>query len=484
MRRVSSALLVFVTVLITYSYFRNVRPSVNALSRFALVRALIEDHTTRIDRFHRLAGDDKAYRDGHYYSDKAPGTSFLAAPTYALYFAWLKWTVGEERARQLSDEESRSALYVCTLTAVTLPSALTILLFFRIAAQLREETAALFATTSLGLASLAFPYSTIFFSHQLTGATLFAAFGTLWLERRRAATQPGGFRTARVALAGLLAGYAVLTEYTSIVPAALVGLYLLWIAPARRLITSYVLGMLPPLVLLMAYDWISFGSPLSFGYSFVPRPEFAEGVSRGVFGFTYPKLSVLASILFGSYRGLLLLNPILVLSVVGFRRMWERRDLRPEALLGASITVAYLLLSASYVFWDGGASLGPRYAVPMLPFLALPMVFVMKEQPSLNVGTTVAVLLFVVSTAQMLISTAVYPLVPSVYDDSLGYVYFRFFDPKAAASWSRMNWGAALGLHGQASLLPLLGIWVAASVLFLRKGRMRWRPLQAVPPRS
>lgn len=470
MLRPSSALLAFVTLLATYAYFRNVHPNVNALSRFALVRALVEDRTTRIDRVRHLAGIDSARRDGHYYSDKAPGTSLLAAPAYALYHAWLRWQLGEVRARDLTVEASRTALYLCTIVAVALPTALAILFFFHLTAGLRGEAAALFAAAALGLGSLAFPYSTLFFSHQLSGAALFAAFGMLWWERRYAAAGPGGFRAARAALAGFLAGFAILTEYTAIVPATLLGLYLLWIAP-RRALVPYVAGMLPPLAALMAYNWISFGGPLTTGYAFLRHPPFAEGVRQGLFGYTYPKPAVLARILVGADRGLLLLNPVLVLAVVGFRRMWAERGLRPEALLSAGVAAAYLLLNASFVFWDGGASLGPRFAVPMLSFLTLPLVFAIDERPALTLWTIVAILLLAISALNMLVGTAVYPLVPPPYDDALGYVYFLFFNPEAAAAWGAHNWGWALGLRGQATLLPVLGLWSAALFLFWRRPR-------------
>ena len=34
----------------------------------------------------------------------------------------------------------------------------------------------------------------------------------------------------------------------------------------------------------------------------------------------------------------------------------------------------YLALNSGYYMWDGGAALGPRHCVPMLPFLALGLV--------------------------------------------------------------------------------------------------------------
>src|SRR6516164_3491435 len=51
----------------------------NQNSRFDLLRAIVERHTLQIDAYQENTGD-KAHFQGHYYSDKAPGQTFLAVP--------------------------------------------------------------------------------------------------------------------------------------------------------------------------------------------------------------------------------------------------------------------------------------------------------------------------------------------------------------------------------------------------------------------
>ena len=55
----------------SYAYFVP-SPGWNQNSRFALTRALVEHGSTIIDESHETTGD-KSFRDGHFYSDKAPG---------------------------------------------------------------------------------------------------------------------------------------------------------------------------------------------------------------------------------------------------------------------------------------------------------------------------------------------------------------------------------------------------------------------------
>jgi hypothetical protein len=55
----------------------------NELSRALPLLSFIEEGALHIDARHQLTGD-KAFVGGHYYSDKAPGTTLLALPVYAL----------------------------------------------------------------------------------------------------------------------------------------------------------------------------------------------------------------------------------------------------------------------------------------------------------------------------------------------------------------------------------------------------------------
>ncbi|MCA9711949.1 MAG: hypothetical protein KDK70_39300 [Myxococcales bacterium] len=82
-----------IALLLTYGYFVG-EPAWNQNSRLALTRAMVEQRSTIIDRYHATTGD-KSYRDGHFYCDKAPGTSLLALPSYAALHGLRQLTGGE-----------------------------------------------------------------------------------------------------------------------------------------------------------------------------------------------------------------------------------------------------------------------------------------------------------------------------------------------------------------------------------------------------
>ena len=73
-----SAFLVGAVAFVSFAYFYG-GGGWNQNSRFDLLRAILEQHTLRIDSYHDNT-EDKAHFAGHYYSDKAPGLVFLALP--------------------------------------------------------------------------------------------------------------------------------------------------------------------------------------------------------------------------------------------------------------------------------------------------------------------------------------------------------------------------------------------------------------------
>src|SRR5919106_6313257 len=72
----------FALVFGVYAYFYQAG-GWNQNSRFDLTRAIVERGTVSIDGLEENTGD-KARRDGHWYTDKAPGLSWLAVPAYAV----------------------------------------------------------------------------------------------------------------------------------------------------------------------------------------------------------------------------------------------------------------------------------------------------------------------------------------------------------------------------------------------------------------
>ncbi|MBL4684403.1 MAG: hypothetical protein JKY37_07420 [Nannocystaceae bacterium] len=459
-------------LLFTYGYFVDA-PAWNQNSRLALTRALVESRAVAIDAYHPTTGD-KSKRGPHFYSDKAPGVSLVATIPYAALYAVRRATGGElpevrvipldpreaeaGHAPQPEDRQPgdrlvynfahRLALYLCGLFAVAVPSVIGVAAVWLLAyRQSRgEQRAATVAALCYGLATPIFPYATAFYGHGLCAAALIAAFAVVVLLGATTNRRPGLW-------AGALLGLAVATEYPAAVPTVMVMVLALWLQ-SRRFVLDVVLGGLPWVLVLAAYHTVAFGHPLKTGYDFVYLPEFAEGMAVN-YGIGPPQLEVLYAIVFGSYRGLLYLSPVLFVAVWGLAV--ASRDasatLRRAALVAAAICGFYLLLNAGYYMWDGGASFGPRHTIPMLGFLALGLV------PAYRVVPRALLVLAAVSVAAMLLGAAANPEAPQFGNPLWEFSWGRLLGGTTGATVGATNLGRLLGLPGALSLAPLAVLW-------------------------
>ena len=190
------------------------------------------------------------------------------------------------------------------------------------------------------------------FDHVLTAALGFGAF-VLAMRRRSVA-------------AGLASGAAVATEYEAL---AILVLVLAYTAlRGRRPSGLFVLGTLPGLALLGAYDWAAFGAPWHPSYHYLDN-ELRHKQLGGILGVHLPTAHG-TELMFVGNRGLLVLSPVLIAAAAGLCLVW-RAGYRPEALLCAAVTVGFVLAECGYFDPYGGRAPGPRFFGVALPFLAL-----------------------------------------------------------------------------------------------------------------
>ncbi len=466
---------VILILFLAYCYFIPRGALWNPDTRIFLTASIVDRGQLNIDPYAQYTGDKAAY-NGHYYSDKAPGSSLLAVPAYLL----VKLALYQGKTTYLSllstSDENRNdflARYLITLLLVGLPSALLGGLLFRFLAYLGLGLRGrLVLTLGYGLGTIAFAFSTVFFSHQMVALLLFATFYLLFRIRQ------GTLSERHYLTAGLLAGYAVITEYPTALIVGCLAIYAIYHARRLRPIVLLGLGSLPSLVILALYNTLCFGGPFNQGYANLAGPEaFRVGQSQGLLGITAPHLDALLQTTFGPYRGLFLLSPFLLLAFPGFVLLFRQRAWRSEATLWLSIVIIYFLFVISYYAWDGGYSLGPRHFIPALPFLIMPIAPVLQQRGWVR---SVASILIGCSIAIVTLATAVFPLNDPRFDAPLTQRVLPLLlgiqpNPEhpalsAATLWSAFwreaplfthaqldnNWGELFGLPGIWQLLPLL----------------------------
>jgi hypothetical protein len=294
---------------------------------------------------------------------------------------------------------------------------------------------------------------------------LFATFALVFLRARRRAP------AWTVPVAGFLLGFAFFTEYTVAFIIPPIGLYALWAMRREpRSIAALVGAACVPIIALFAYNYACFGNPFDTGYSHDYCWSSAQ--AAGFAGFTYPKLGPLFDLTFGSYRGLFYLSPFLLLAAPGAWLM-ARRTYPLEAVLCLLIGALFILALSAYWGWNGGRTIGPRYLVPVVPFLTLPVIYFLD----LANRVRVALIVVVGAAAWSIIAVWTEFLAGHIMPTSwLRDPIAQYSLPALSSNQITPNAGLFLGLSGWQSLLPLaillliIGLWPgsAAPVSVLR----------------
>jgi hypothetical protein len=429
--------------------------------------------TPRIDRWH-WETHDIAYTDGHYYSVKPPGLALATLPVYEALTA-----LGAERASRVARvraeaggerpwsagrrpiqsygystviaTRARSAIaddapltWILGLFGVLLPALVLLVVVARMTDRVAPGYGGAAAMT-LATATMILPFATLYFSHVLSALLGFSAFALVWRERE------GSARAWRLAVAGLLAGLAVGCEYPLAITAIVVAVYALSRRQHRvRRAVLYGAGLAAGVAPLLAYNTWAFGSPLHMSYAnAVTRTGFsghdALGLNDGgLFGITFPRPGDALLLLF-SGRGLLTLTPVIVMGIAGVVLMHRDRRHRTEARVIAAIAISYFVYNSGYWLPLGGGSPGPRFLIPVLPFIAVGFGLAWHRWPAVTLA------LAAVSATTMTAATMAYPITSG---NDPGEWLRRLFDDH---SFEHSVLDLAGMAHGLPAILPFAG---------------------------
>jgi len=441
-------------LLLCYAYFFYLGGNWNVESRHAQIYALAERGTLVIDTYPFLppGGGDAAKFEGHYYSDKLLGPSLVAVPFY-LPVRHLLTAAGIDERRAVY-----FALRLTNLITNAFPSALlggALYLFLAhlgLSAQLRVWLA-----LAYGLGTLALPYSTLLFGHQLAAVAIGFAFMLLWLQRAE-------WSSRRALVAGALLGFAAISDVMGLFLAFILAVYAVSMAAqhrsgagaiARRIAPAAVVALGIFSIQLIA-NWSSFGSPFTFPHIYHAQAAFRARHTAGLFGLHLPQLYPLYQLTVGPWRGLFYGSPVLLLALPGLVLLGRTR--RAEAIAIAASYLAVLLIHSGYENWTTGSAYGPRYQIVTLPLLIIALAPAAQRWPF--IFKTLAL----ISIAFTAIVTVTAPLIPEDLRNPLANALAQF----AAGNLQHANLGSLLGLPGLTSLVPL-AIIVASLVLALRR---------------
>jgi hypothetical protein len=370
-------------------------PEWNGNSRLDLTRAVVEQGTLTIDKYQSLPQwetGDKALYGGHYYSDKAIGSSLFALPIYFVLF----------RLSGITGSAIESSLVKHILTTLVLGGAFTAtgIAMYGVAERLtRSAWKALVPTLALAFGTMLWPYSDVYYGHVLAAALLAIAFWLLF----KISDDPVPASVPRLFAVGLAVGFAFITEYTTaliiagLIPYAVYALRRSRLVGMTRAAAISAAGAVLPLALALAYNAAVYGSVFATGYAYEVENRFAEGMSQGILGIGQPSLTTIYHITLDPQFGILWQSPILLVAPIGYLVALNSARLRAAGLLSLYAVCSMLAMNGGYYLWWGGSAFGPRLLIPALPFLIVPVAVISDAL------TWLVAALGIVSSAQMLI---------------------------------------------------------------------------------
>lgn len=419
--RRSTAWRIFATVWLVYAlHFAS-----NVVRETYLAVSLGDSLSLRVDPYEGLHPDLFEIEGRGVYINNNPGASLLGAVPYAVARPFIAGLFSlrpelarpkrggayedprpnrrdffqEARARGLDIKLGLAAASMQVGLMAPLGAASAVLIYLFLCARLRNPRHALWL-------ALLFAFGTpMFFRSAFLNQNAIVAHATLFAfvamaDGGRCVGRPLR-RTARWSLAGALAGFGILCDYSAAPLALAFGIWVAWdgwqaavhdgeaeggvhVEPrggplgAAGALVRFGLGAAVPLSLLLAYQWAAFGHPLFPAQRYMPDTPLSV---RGWNGMTLPGAELLWGNLFDPRYGLFAFCPMLIVALAApfVRRPGGPSRSELAMIFGASLGL--YLFSSSVQFAALQFNTGVRYLVPAVPLLFLALVPVLRALP-------------------------------------------------------------------------------------------------------
>ncbi len=411
-----TAILFFVNILLS-SYFIDIWPTPNCVSRALPVLTFSEDGTLSIDQYADLTLDKSRIGD-HFYSDKAPLPTLAMIPIYAIiqwcgldkisddagrkYPVYIGYHVGVPDARDYTIPELIPIFIAGGFFFGSLPFSLMVLISFVALHNMKPSLSPVLMAMTAWYGSFIFVFSGTFFNHVFAGFLLLLSFISL--------------RKGNYFLSGLFLGLGFLSEYTVIL-AAPFWFVCAWIKEKKisRPLT-FSAGVLPALLFIAAYNGLITGSPWTMLNAYHASEAFNN--LHHHYGFSLPSLSAVWGLSFSGWTGLFNYAPVLyciafsmIFTVIRNKKLIASAETRCLAVFG----LIFFLTISSFFTWWGGWSYGPRYLI-VLAVLLLYEGMLMISREKINTLLFAATALFGIAGAWIAKATAVYMVPFPEYD--------------------------------------------------------------------
>jgi hypothetical protein len=357
--------------LLLSSYFLDIWPTPNPVSRALPVLTFSENRTLMIDNYADRSMDKSRVGD-HFYSDKAPLPTFMVIPFYVLARAAgldnvsdrfgkqfpihiLKIT-GVNDARPYIFTKLIPILLIGDLLAGSAPFVAIILLSFLELHRRKPSLSPVILVMLAFYGSIVFVFSGTFFNHVFAGFLLLASYI--------------GLKRSKYLMSGIFLGLGFLSEYPLLI-AAPIWLVLILIKERRiKPAALFASGILPSILFILIYNWRIAGAPFKMLNAYHAVKEYSALSQH--YGFSYPSFTSVWGLSFSGSMGIFVFAPVLLF--IGYyliKAAIQERALYKKVIIGylPLFSIAFFLLIASFFTWWGGWSYGPRYLIVLIVLL-------------------------------------------------------------------------------------------------------------------
>ncbi|MBU1869141.1 MAG: hypothetical protein KJ818_01605, partial [Candidatus Omnitrophica bacterium] len=344
--------------------------------------------------------------DGKFYAFYGVAQSLLAIPFYI---------TGKFISEffPFSTREFVTRLSVVYLNVII--TALWVMLIFKFSLLLKfTKKVSLGLCFIFGLATMAWPYTKVFFSESSIG--LFLTLALYYLIKYRSSR-----KKSDLFLSGAALGFTLMFKLVIVLVLPLCLVYLKLNSKnegIKKLLIPFLIISFPVfcgLIFVGWYNFCRFGNPFETGYPnlFEPRVFFS-----GIYGF-----------LLSPGKSIFIFSPILISSLFVLKDFYNRYKL--EALLFAGIFLIFLFVFSFWSGWDGGVCWGPRYMVPSIPLFVFPLgMFFIKRSLSTKASKVVFTAFLIISVVVQLLPILVRY---DIYINKMGWTLATDF------SWSKFT---------------------------------------------